>query len=131
MHAWDSCHAMQYHAGNRKLKSVKCKSTCTRYTPASHFPCLGNPCCKNKHTIANYVGHLYSAYNNMYIHSTATLPSPQVSLRNTSDEQQLQLQLNTPKGYNSGRFILKYNCQFRESDPIEVSIRVLVLVVME
>ena len=56
----------------------------------------------------------------MYIHSTATLPSPQVSLRNTSDEQQLQLQLNTPKGYNSGRFILKYNCQFRESDPIEV-----------
>ena len=58
--------------------------------------------------------HIYILY------STATLPTPDVSLRSTSDEQQLQLQLNTPEGYNSGRFILRYDCQFRGIGPIEV-----------
>ena len=56
----------------------------------------------------------------LFLLITATLQTPQVSLRNTSDEQQLQLQLNTTEGYNNGRFILRYDCQFGEIDLFEV-----------
>ena len=65
---------------------------------------------------------LYHAitYENYFSFFTATLPTPDISLRNTPDYQQLQLQLNTPEGYNSGRFILRYDCKFRGIGPIEV-----------
>ena len=58
------------------------------------------------------------------LYPTATLPTPQVSTTSskTVTEQQLQLVLARPEGYNSGRFILRYDCGFR-GIPIELEYR--------
>ena len=56
------------------------------------------------------------------LHPTATLPTPQVSSRKNGDDQQLRLALTRPEGYNSGRFILRYDCGFR-GIPIELEYR--------
>ena len=58
----------------------------------------------------------------MLLYPTATLPMPQVSVRNKTNKQQLQLVLTRPQGYNSGRFILRYDCGVRGS-PIELEYR--------
>ena len=53
--------------------------------------------------------------------TTATLPTPQVSQNSisTRTDQQLRLVLTRPQGYNSGRFILRYDCGLRRI-PIEL-----------
>ena len=56
------------------------------------------------------------------LHPPATLPTPQVSTVDTATDQQLQLVLTRPEGYDSGRFILRYNCGFR-GIPIELEYR--------
>ena len=58
------------------------------------------------------------------LHLPATLPTPQVSAISSADDQQLQLVLKRPQGlgYNSGRFILRYDCGFR-GIPIELEYR--------
>ena len=53
---------------------------------------------------------------------TASLPTPQVTLRNNSDDRHLWLVLTRPESYNSGRFILRYDCGFR-GVPIELEYR--------
>ena len=42
---------------------------------------------------------------------TATLPTPNASMRTNDYDNQLQLFLTSPKGHNSGRFILRYDCE--------------------
>ena len=59
---------------------------------------------------------------NIALPFTATLPTPQVSLRTHSDDHQLWLVLTRPEGYSSGRFILRYDCGFR-GIPIELEYR--------
>ena len=56
--------------------------------------------------------------------STATLLTPQVTIVtiNTVTEQQLWLVLTRPEGYNSVKFILKYDCGVR-GIPIELDYR--------
>ena len=45
---------------------------------------------------------------------TATLPAPHASMRTYDyNNQLLQLFLTSPKGHNSGRFILRYDCEIR------------------
>ena len=41
---------------------------------------------------------------------------------NTANDQQIRLVLTKPEGYNSGRFILRYDCGFR-GIPIELEYR--------
>ena len=57
----------------------------------------------------------------IYPSHVATLPTPQVTTINNVTEQ-LRLALTKPEGYNSGRFILRYNCGFR-GIPIELEYR--------
>ena len=47
---------------------------------------------------------------------------PQVSVRNNSNKQELHLDLTRPQRYNSGRFILRYDCGFG-GIPIELEYR--------
>ena len=53
---------------------------------------------------------------------TATLPVPHVSQGSSGHGNQLWLVLTRPQGYNSGRFILRYDCGFR-GIPIELEYR--------
>ena len=48
-----------------------------------------------------------------------TVPTPQVSLWTSRNDHQLPLVLTRPEGYNSGRFILRYDCELR-GIPIEL-----------
>ena len=50
---------------------------------------------------------------------TGTLPTPQVSALKNAYDLQIRLVLTRPEGYNSGRFILRYDCGFR-GIPIEL-----------
>ena len=65
------------------------------------------------------VGTKASAMSQTALPFTATRPTPQVSLESTSKEQLLGLVLTRPEGYNSGRFILRYDCGLR-GIPIEL-----------
>ena len=56
------------------------------------------------------------------LHPTATLSTPQVTEWTNSNEKQLRLNLTRPEGYNSGRFILRYDCGVR-GIPIELEYR--------
>ena len=55
---------------------------------------------------------------------TATLPTPQVSTLNNAGDLQIGLTLTRPQalGYNSGRFILRYDCGVR-GNSIELDYR--------
>ena len=60
-------------------------------------------------------------YGDLFI--TATLPTPHVSMRTYSyNKKQLWLAVTRPEGYNSGRFILRYDCGVR-GIPIELEYR--------
>ena len=58
------------------------------------------------------------------LHPPDTLPTPQVSTNSSSlpGDPQIRLVLTRPEGYNSGRFILRYDCEFRGT-PIELEYR--------
>ena len=55
------------------------------------------------------------------LHLPATLPTPQVSTTSsqTISDQQLRLVMTRPEGYNSGRFILRFDCGLK-GIPIEL-----------
>lgn len=42
--------------------------------------------------------------------STANLPAPNVSQISNNNEEQLRVVMRKPEGYNSGRYILRYDC---------------------
>ena len=56
------------------------------------------------------------------MHLTATLPTPQIFEKKPKIDRKTHLVLTKPEGYNSGRFILRYDCGFR-GIPIELEYR--------
>ena len=76
-----------------------------------------------------YIATLYSSFKNFVsdtynsaIYPSATLPTPQLSTVNNENDPQLWVNLTRPEDYNSGRFILRYDCGVRGS-PIELEYR--------
>ena len=61
---------------------------------------------------------------NFTFYPVGILPTPQVSSNSSqvTTDLQLRLVLTRPEGYNSGRFILRYDCGFR-GIPIELDYR--------
>ena len=53
---------------------------------------------------------------------TGTLKIPRISVVHYTLDPQLRLVLTRPEGYNTGRFILRYDCRFRGT-PIELEYR--------
>ena len=75
--------------------------------------------------IATLYSNIKTLVSDKYSSATyppATLSRPQLSTVNNGADQQLRLDLTRPEGYNSGRFILRYDCGLR-GIPIELEYR--------
>ena len=60
--------------------------------------------------------------HHLMLHPPATLQTPQVSIKKNGDDPAFRLVLTRPQGYNSGRFILRFDCGFG-GIPIELEYR--------